>query len=416
MDATRMQVSVVMPSLNQAEFIEDSVNSVLGQDFPHIDLVVADGGSGDGTLQRLEALLSAYGPRLRWLSEPDAGPAAAVNKALGRARGGIIGWLNSDDLYAPGAVAAAVRHFAEHPEAVMVYGEGEHIDAAGRSLGRYPTRPPEAGIDAFHDGCFICQPTVFLRRAALDALGPLDETLATAFDFDLWLRLFRRFPGQIARLDRVQAYSRLHGGCITQRLRRRVALEGMQVLARHLGHALPHWLLTYFEELYASHPFGDDIPDLRAHAAEALGQARCCLDGNGLRQMESALAGDARLRLALPGIFASVHADGWAPPLLALRCRGASIGRTLRLRCVHARPQFVPLPVTIKTSWGGMTQVMVERPGPFTLVVDFADSVAGGNRVILIESANSFVPQAADPRSADTRRLAFKVEGLQLSN
>lgn len=408
-------VSVVMPSFNQAAFIEDAVRSVLDQAYQPLELIVMDGGSTDGTLQRLASLQAAYGTRLRWVSEADAGPAHALNKALALARGGVIGWLNSDDLYAPGAVDAALAQFAAQPAAVMLYGEGEHIDATGHVLNRYPTRPPDA-IDAFQHGCFICQPTVFLRREVFDAVGLLDEGLATAFDFEFWLRVFRRFPGQISHLDRVLAFSRLHGACITQRLRRQVALEGMAVVARHLGHAQPHWLLTYFDELCAAYPFGDVALDLTADATDALAQARPWLNPADWQHLQDRLAEDARFRLALPGVFADIYPDGWASPRLVLRCRDVAAWRSLHLRCVHAWPRFAPLMLTLKTNWGSESRLKIDRPGAFNLRIDFPHAAAGARLVVLIESQGHFVPQALASHSSDTRALAFRVEALQLSH
>jgi len=415
MTTAKTLVSVLMPSLNQAAFIEAAIRSVLDQDYPNLELVVADGGSTDGTLRRLEALLGEYGTHLRWVSEADTGPANAVNKALGMARGRLIGWLNSDDLYAPGAVSAAAQHFVDNAATLMVYGEGEHIDAAGQPLGRYPTRLPSVGIEAFHEGCFICQPTVFLRREVFDELGSLDEGLSTAFDFELWLRIFRRFPGRIAHIDRVQAFSRLHEACITQRLRRLVAIEGIRVLAQHLGNAKPHWLLTYFEELYAHYPFDGDVLDLKAHVAEVLEQVQGCLEDEALQELHNTLFEDARLNTALPGVFATLHPDGWASPSLILRYRASHQAyRSIKLDCVHAMPRFAPLRLQIKTSWGKDSRIVVEKPGPFSLAIDFPNPPAGNNLVILIESKNYFVPQALDTNSTDSRELAFRVEGLQL--
>jgi hypothetical protein len=410
-------VSVVMPSFNQAGFIEDAARSALGQDYRPLELVVMDGGSTDGTLHRLEALLGEFGGRLRWVSERDRGPAHAVNKALELARGEFIGWLNSDDLYAPGAVSAAVRHLAANPDTLMVYGEGEHIDAAGKPLGRYPTRPPSATIQAFHDGCFICQPTAFLRRAAFDALGGLDESLATAFDFELWLRMFRRFPGRVAHLDRVQAFSRLHGGSITHQQRRQVALEGVRVLARHAGAPRLHWLLTYREEVCASYPFGGELGGLRQHLAETAAEVADCFDAESLLRLSVEMAGDARLRLALPGVFAGVYADGWAPPALALRLRGLPAGcASIRLDCLHAWPVFFPLSLAVKTSWGSEDRVTVAKPGPFELAIPLPGGPPGGNATVLIIAKDTFVPRREDPDSADGRRLAFKVEALRLGD
>jgi glycosyltransferase involved in cell wall biosynthesis len=186
-------VSVVMPSLNQVQFLEEAVRSVLEQDYPHIELVVADGMSTDGSLELLGQLQAEFGERLRWISQKDSGAAQAVNRAVALAQGEIVGWLNSDDVYAPEALSRAVAFFNTHPAHQMVYGEGQHINAAGESLGKYPTKPPSTPLDAFADGSFICQPTVFMRRGALALVGPLDESLHLAFDYELWLRFFNFF-------------------------------------------------------------------------------------------------------------------------------------------------------------------------------------------------------------------------------
>jgi hypothetical protein len=248
-----------MPSLNQAEFLEAALESVFSQSYSNLELVVADGGSTDGSLSVLESRQSME-PRLRVFSGKDTGPAQALNKALRSVRGSLIGWLNSDDLYAPGAIQRAVAAFDENPTWLMVYGHGQHIDALGRPTGVYPTLPPTTPIDGFQDGCFICQPTVFFRRSMFVLLGDLDEQLKTAFDFDYWLRAFKAFPERIGFIDSVQAFSRLHDGCITLRMRRAVAIESMQVLARHLGRAPAHWLLSYCRYvLERAHSDGDPL-------------------------------------------------------------------------------------------------------------------------------------------------------------
>lgn len=237
-------VSVVMPSLNQARFIEAAIDSVLGQDYPNIELIVADGGSTDGTLRILKRR-AALDKRLRWFAGPDSGPANALDKALMRVRGTVVGWLNSDDLYMPGAIQRAISALQDNPGWVMVYGHGQYVDASGQWLNDYPALPPSMPVQQFAEGCFICQPTVFFRRTMALLLGKLDESLKTAFDFDYWLRAFQAFPGRIGFVDAVQAHSRLHGDCITLRQRRLVAFEGMQLLAKYLGHAPKEWLLTY---------------------------------------------------------------------------------------------------------------------------------------------------------------------------
>ncbi|MBK8384819.1 MAG: glycosyltransferase [Candidatus Accumulibacter sp.] len=139
---TAARVTVVMPSFNQGRFIEAAVRSVLEQAYPGLELLIVDGGSSDGTLPCLERLLAVFGDKLRWLSEKDSGPANAINKALRLARGEFVGWLNSDDLYAPGAVATAAAYLTANPEMVMVYGEAEHVDETGTRLAAYQSRRP----------------------------------------------------------------------------------------------------------------------------------------------------------------------------------------------------------------------------------------------------------------------------------
>ena len=135
-DIKAVDVSVVMPSLNQAEYIERSIRSVLDQETEaSLELIVMDGGSKDGTLEILSRLAVEAQGRLRWYSEADHGPAHAVNKAMAKASGEIIGWLNADDLYTPGAIQRAVKAMQENPQWYMLYGQGEHIDACDVSIG-----------------------------------------------------------------------------------------------------------------------------------------------------------------------------------------------------------------------------------------------------------------------------------------
>ncbi len=130
-------VTVVTPSFNQARFIRQTIESVLTQSYPRIEYLVMDGGSTDET----RAILESYGDRLAWVSAPDRGQTDAINKGWRRARGTIVAYLNSDDTYLPGAVEKAVAGLCAYPEAGALYGEGYHVDEAGRVIDRYPTEP-----------------------------------------------------------------------------------------------------------------------------------------------------------------------------------------------------------------------------------------------------------------------------------
>ena len=194
-----------MPCRNAMPFLREGVESVLRQ--PEcLELLVADGGSNDGSLELLEAL-SATDPRLRLVSRSDQGPADALNQAFRAARGTLIGWLNADDLYPLGALSRALAALESHPHWLMVYGEADHINTTGETLTSYPTKQPNAGVKAFQAGCFICQPSVVFRRSMGVLLGPFNEQLRTAFDFDYWLRAFAAFPNRIGYIPTVQAFS-----------------------------------------------------------------------------------------------------------------------------------------------------------------------------------------------------------------
>jgi glycosyltransferase involved in cell wall biosynthesis len=404
-----------MPSLNQCEFIEPAVRSVLEQNDVAVELLVSDGGSCDGTLAVLEKLAIEFAPRLLWISGTDTGPANAVNKALQSARGEIIGWLNADDLYAPDAISVATHALRADPDLVVVYGEGEHVDGAGRSIARYPTRPPSAGIEAFQAGCFICQPTVFLRRQVFDQIGALNEKLSTAFDFDLWLRIFLNFPGRIGYTDRVQAYSRVHGRTITSRQRRIVAAEAATLLSTHLGQAEPHWILTYIDEAVRCYPSYEPSSGIREHVSNMIAELSRCFDRQGLQYLHACTAQDKRLTEVPLGLHATMFPDGWAGPELCVRIRSPLGGSfSLVLDCENRRPVVTPLTLSINTNRGDQVVLPVERRRKFSIVVEFSDVRLGQFLFVSVRSDSTFIPQISERGSNDTRELAFRITRISL--
>lgn len=410
-----LAVAVVMPTRNQASFIEASIDSVMAQEVPGLRLLVQDGASTDGTPALLARLAERHAG-LQWVSEPDGGPADALNRAFGRALADpavqVIGWLNSDDLYTPGALSRALAHLHANPHDVAVYGEGEHIDLAGQAFERYPTRLPDTPLSAWADGCPICQPTMVLRREAVEALLPLDTGLRTAFDFELWLRLFKRFAGRIGCVRAVQAHSRLHAEGITLRMRETVAMEGLQVVARHLGSAPGHWLMTHVGEALAACPFDADADEVRKRLLGLAVQAEAWMAPGTVALLQRQMRQHRSWMVARPDFAADPYGDGWAPPALVMRVRQRSPKpyRTLRLWGRHAGPQArLALHIDEPFSWRGS----VTAAGSFQLSVPLPPE-PGAQWRLTLHCEPSFVPAEVSGGN-DRRRLAYQFDAAELA-
>lgn len=224
------RVGLVTPSFNQGRFIQRTIDSVLGQGYPHIDYIVMDGASTDETLD----VLRSYGPRLRWVSERDRGQTHAINKGLACVNGEILCYLNSDDVLLPGAIEKAAHYFLTRPQCDLVYGKAQLIDEHDNVLGEYNTA--DYSFERLLADCCISQPAAFWRKGIADKVGPFDEALHFSMDYDYWMRVDRA-GGRIEHLHDRLACSRMYAETKTLSQRTAVFEETIRVCMKNAGYA-----------------------------------------------------------------------------------------------------------------------------------------------------------------------------------
>jgi len=216
-------VSIITPSYNQAAYLEQTIQSVLGQDYPRIEYMVIDGSSTDNSVE----IIKRYADRLAyWVSEKDRGQAEAINKGLVRAKGEILAWLNSDDYYLPDTISAVVKCFEENPDVVMAYGDMLAVDGNGQTINvlKYKQLSLEDLL------CFqiIGQPSVFFRRSAFERTGPVEPTFHFMLDHHLWIRLAQQGP--ILHVPQLWSAARYHPGAKNRARAAEFGREAFRVL------------------------------------------------------------------------------------------------------------------------------------------------------------------------------------------
>lgn len=238
MDRTPL-VSIVTPSYNQQKYLEDSILSVLNQDYQNLEYFVIDGGSTDGSLE----IIRKYNDKLAgWVSEPDQGQTDAINKGFHRSQGEIMAWLNSDDLYHPGAVRSAVEFLQTNPEIGLVYGDTDLIDGSGRKIGRFNAQQTSYQR-LMRGGVYIPQPAAFWRRELWERSGPLDPSYYFAMDYDLWVRFAKISP--IHYTPQLWASFRIHGDGKTTVSDDRCWPEMKRVYQREGGRIISLFMVKY---------------------------------------------------------------------------------------------------------------------------------------------------------------------------
>jgi glycosyltransferase involved in cell wall biosynthesis len=203
-------ISIVTPSYNQGHFLEETIQSVLSQNYPNLEYIVIDGGSTDNSVQ----IIKRYEKHLAyWVSERDRGQTDAINKGLKRSRGEFVNWINSDDRLAPGALARIAEGVAKHPQADFVYGDTDILIEDGSVL---QTRP-ETRFNGFilrYGANVFAQPSCFFRRTLAERIHWLNEELHWSMDYDFWIRAAAA-GARFAHVEGVIGQFRLQGGSKT---------------------------------------------------------------------------------------------------------------------------------------------------------------------------------------------------------
>jgi glycosyltransferase involved in cell wall biosynthesis len=184
------RMSIVTPSYNQGDFLEETIRSVLLQGYPDLEYIIIDGGSSDQSLD----IIRKYEDWISyWVSEPDRGHVHALNKGFSRVGGHIIAWLNSDDVYYPGVLQRVAEHFEQNGQINVIFGDSWFVDEKGKEISLYRgVERPFIRRLMYWRGWEVPQPTVFIRRSILEEVGLLDESYKYSLDYEWFLRISRR--------------------------------------------------------------------------------------------------------------------------------------------------------------------------------------------------------------------------------
>jgi hypothetical protein len=383
-------ISIITPALNHARFLPQAVESVLRQDYPHLEYIVVDGGSTDDTLE----VLKRYGNRLRWISEPDTGQSNAINKGFRMARGEIVAWINADDILLAGAASKAAAAFAGDPDLGMVYGDGFIIDEDGRVKSRFSHSEPFDLWRLIHAGDYILQQTAFLRKTAVEQVGYLNESLHWGMDWDLFIRLGKKF--RVRWLDEPMGCIREYGTTKTSTGGFRRFRELARIMA---GHAGRRFVPAYFS-------YGLDTCNTALRPPGGMW-------GRAFQALHAAAG-----RRIWPRVerCQGWHPEGWAGPRLHLLFPAPPPGCQVKMEgdlpLLSSRQQQQVLSVRLNGKPFLRTPLY---PGPFCLTGSLPDGLAGAETLRLDLIASARIGRRAYGNGSDPVAVCYRLERVQIA-
>ncbi len=383
-------VTVVTPSFNQARFIRATIESVLSQDYPNIEYIIVDGGSTDGT----SAVVAPYGGRLTFRSERDRGQGDAINKGFQMANGSIVAYLNSDDIFLPGAVSAAVAALKENPELGAVYGEGYRIDADGNVISRFEVTEAYNLWKLVNVSDYILQQTVFWRRSVFDTIGYFDLDLHYGLDWEILMRTGKRY---------VMGYIAQFMGCIREYPEAKTSAGGAQrfreiarILRSQSTYRYPPAYFIYGLDTY------EKIVCRRIGAVFGWWPRLARKLQRGVLRVSHYWIGQAATHSQ------GIYADGWASTRVH-QMLPPSDGRYIELT-VTLPPSPVERQSVVVRSGRRVFARESFGPGTFTLNIPVPENLWNETLSFTIEAAHHFVRG-----TEDRRRLCYLLENMKYS-
>ena len=391
-------VSIITPSYNQGKYIRETIESVLKQSYPRIEYIVMDGGSTDNTVE----ILKEYGDRIVWRSQKDDGQADAVNKGISIAHGEIIGWLNSDDTYLESAVSKAVDFLTGHPQIDAVYGEGYYTDISSNITGRYPTE--KFDYNRLAENCFICQPTVFFKKKALQNVGCLDKRLQLCMDYELWIRMAQK--GRISYVPEYLATSRMYEENKTLSRRREVFEEICSVVKKYYRYVPNSWIIGYADWLsHGERGVLFRFSLLRLFIKYNLSNFPYSID----------VLGKALKRLCeKKEVFTGQYPDGWITSKYHTELTGKGKENILFLKGEHIWPLEDALEIKIYLEKKKIGHIKIVEKGIFQYKIYLDTPLHEKEYSIDLICNKEFCPRALGINN-DNRNLAFILNDLYLS-
>ena len=397
-------VSIITPSFNQGAFIRETIESVLNQDYPNVEYIVMDGGSSDDTIE----ILKSYGDSILWESEKDNGQADAVNKGIRRAKGKIIGWLNSDDTYVEGAISKMVSYFRQHPNTDMVYGEGWYTDKQGKITERYLTE--KYNKERLAEMCIICQPTAFFAKEFVEKVGMLDIEHQLSMDYELWMRMAEY--GKIAYIPEYIATSRMYEENKTLSRRKEVYEETCKAVKRHYKYVPITWIDGYADYLAGgTRGLRFYWEDFRLFIRFNISNPAYCF--SGLKNIwYSRFSGYIRFRKQ--EIFTQQYPDKWLSKKYVTYVNTKDTSAYIKVSGIHNWPLLHSLKIDVYLNGKRIGKIAVDEIGKFQKYVEIPEHDRNvGSKELKLVMNKSFCP-AKIAQSPDQRELSFILEKINV--